>query len=140
MAEFKSTTHPSRRAIFAGIPAAAALVTVGALPALAAEDPIFAAIERHKAAKAMYSDCCTLTDSVAVKASVPPRKITRSDHRAFRKAETAAQAAGDELMALVPTTVASLRAFLLYVRKIDWDGDDLDCAVDVVLRSPVLAV
>jgi hypothetical protein len=35
----------------------------------------------------------------------------------------------------VPCTVAGIRAFLLYVREIDWEGD---AAVDVALASPVL--
>ena len=99
----------SRRAVFAGIPAAAIGVTsllpvqAGEGAALAAEDPIIAAIERHKAAEVVYTHWCEVTDSVAAAQCDPPRKITLSDRRAFKRAEDASQAARDEFIAMVPT-------------------------------------
>ncbi|MGB5083205.1 MAG: hypothetical protein WBO09_01070 [Methylocystis silviterrae] len=77
----------TRRAVMAGLAAA----PVAGLPAIAGAvvgpDPIFAAIERHKAAWRVFEDCCVLTDEVGSREA--GRTITEAD-------ETAYEAANDE--------------------------------------------
>jgi hypothetical protein len=104
--------------------------TIAGLASLPTLDPVFAAIERHKIADAVFKDACNHTHENG--ASSP------EDMEAWLAADAAAWAARTDLMGKVPITVAGLRAFLLYVREIDWEGDDMDAAVDIVLASPVL--
>jgi len=103
------TTTTTRRAVLAGIPAAA-LVPTAAVAVTVADDPIFAAIEAHKAAfidKAkvglVYSDM-------------------RSDHPEHDETYWENEDASDVLHEMTgrlvetePTTMAGLLAFLDYV-------------------------
>jgi hypothetical protein len=66
-----------RRAVMAGLAAA----PVAGLPAIAGAvvgaDPIFAAIERHKAAWRVFEDCCVLTDEVGAELEVTKGRISQ---------------------------------------------------------------
>lgn len=110
------TTQSSRRAILAGA-ATLPLATALALPAGAAGDPIFAAIERHKIA---YRICCerSLTRFDLVDATWSPRY----DAEALAAATAAADDADEEaasaaftLTTIRPATMAGVLALIRYV-------------------------
>ena len=91
MTHASSVSKPSRRAMLAGLAAA----PVAGLPAIAGvvagDDPIFAAIERHKAAWSAFLPTCDLTDEVLAKQQ--GRDVTEADeaiHEAASYAETEA--------------------------------------------------
>jgi hypothetical protein len=133
------STNTTRRGFLSTAGAAVAASAVVTVPALAIEaDPIFAAIEAHKAAKAVFysaiSDACTLEnllppelrqsfidpDQTKIFETDDPRwiKNTRDYHR-LSDAETDAACA---LVGAAPTTIAGVIALLQYANAADTDG------------------
>ncbi len=133
-----TVTVTTRRAVVAGLAAA----PVAGLPAIASEipadaDPIYAAIERHKAAEARYCAACGLTDEVA--AQDEDRVVTAEDHAEFTAAQINSDDALDAFLSTTPMTVAGVRAFLRHCIDEESLEQDLGEALETLLRSPVLA-
>lgn len=133
-----TVTVTTRRAVVAGLAAA----PVAALPAIANKipadaDPIFAAIERHKAAEARYCAACGLTDEAA--AQNEDRVVTAEDHAEFTAAAVNSDDALDAFLSTTPMTVAGVRAFLRHCIDEESLEQDLGEALETLLRSPVLA-
>lgn len=128
----------TRRSVIAIAGGAIATAAATPLALASAADPIFAAIERHKAAKALFysaiSDACTLEellpselrqsfidpDQTKIVETDDPRwiKNTRDYHRL-------SDAESDAAIALVwtaPTTMAGVIALLQYANEADTDG------------------
>ncbi|MGJ0535561.1 hypothetical protein [Methylocystis sp.] len=135
-----TVTVTTRRAVVAGLAAA----PVAGLPAIASEipadaDPIFAALERHKAAERAFIRTCDLTDEA--RAEQEGREVTEADEAAWDSAREVEEAALQALIDTAPTSKAGARA------AIDWLADyDRGCALRHVgqfamtlLHSPVLA-
>lgn len=126
-------TKTSRRAIVASRAAA----PVAGLPVLAAAaDPIFAVIERAKAADARFAAACALTDDVAAEAE--GRIITPLDRAEFAAADHDSDEAHDAFLATAPTTAAGVRAFLRHCIDDEWTQDFIGTALETLLCSPVL--
>jgi hypothetical protein len=106
----------SRRGMLAGIPAIAATMgpaaatALGGLPAQAAADPIFAAIEAHKAAT--FAAAAVFDDDDA-------------DDGACRKVVDPLNKALKGLFTTAPTTVAGVTAWLEYITSPEF-GDEGD--------------
>lgn len=100
-------------------------------------DPIFAAIERHKAAEARYCDACWLTDEVA--AENEGRVVTAVDHAEFAAAQLNSDGALDVFLATAPKTWAGVRAFLRHCIDEESIERFLDDALETLLKSPILA-
>ncbi|MBM3642674.1 MAG: hypothetical protein FJX15_15540, partial [Alphaproteobacteria bacterium] len=127
------SNQTTRRAVMAGIAAA----PVAGLPAIAAEaDPIFAVIERAKAADARHAAACALTDAVA--AQKEGRIITPLDRAEFDAAEQDHDDAHDAFLTTPPTTVAGVRAYLRHCIDDEWTQDFIGKALQTLLYSPVL--
>jgi hypothetical protein len=110
------TTSMSRRSMIAG---AAALPAAAVLPAvaLAAEpDPIFAAIEAHKAANVTYSRTCSLSTNMRYDAP----GYAEAD-AATTEACHAERDAAIDLTRIAPTTRTGIDALLAYVLDNDRD-------------------
>jgi hypothetical protein len=111
----------SRRVLLAAIPAAA--IGIGAIrPFVAAEaDPIFAAIEKHRAAEAEYF-------------GLPERDATNVD--ALNRVGKAC----DEMFETVPKTIFGVTAFVAYLDENGFAGMDqhFQGLLDLLLKSPVL--
>jgi hypothetical protein len=101
---------PSRRAVLAGIAAATALAAP--VLALSGPDPIFAAIECHKASNAALSAICHLD---------PGPGASPEEHDEWERREDEAGSAerddADQMVATIPTTFAGLLALLRYVER-----------------------
>jgi hypothetical protein len=131
-----------RRSILRQLAALSFAATVAIAAAETAKaDPIFPAIAEHRRLEAAFGDTCSLTDEVAAQES--GRTITAAHHEIHGRAEEAADEALEVLLATTPTTVAGIRAMLIYLfdrRKFGWLDKDCDRAcIAAVLRSPVLA-
>jgi len=136
----------SRRAALAGalraVPALAGAAAVAgvSMASAANPDPIFAAIERHKKAWRVFSDCCDLTDNVA--AENEGRIVTEADEAAYEAANDAEYEARDVLFQTPAETVAGVRAFIEHY--IEYDAGCMDevtaAFLESLLESPVLAV
>jgi hypothetical protein len=104
----------SRRSILAGATAIPAAVAVPALmPAIAVDDPIFAAIDQHRRAETAY---CAAWDDCEVGDGTLTSEIRDLEERA---GEIGDDAFGKliELAAMTPTTVAGCAALL---RHVEW--------------------
>ncbi len=135
-----STENETSRRLF--LAAGSASAVFGALAQAAAasapaDDPIFAAIERHEAAEARFSAACGLTDDVA--ARMERRIISSQDRAAFAAAERETDEAWDNFIVTSPTTIAGLRAFIQHCVNEDSAGV-LAEPLEVLLTSPILAV
>jgi hypothetical protein len=131
-----------RRSILRQLAALSFAATVGtAATEIVETDPIFPAIAKHRRLETAFGDACSLTDEVAAQES--SRTITAADHEMHSRAEEAADEALEVLLATSPTTVAGIRAMLIYLfdrRKFGWlDEDREQACIAAVLRSPVLA-
>lgn len=130
-----------RRTFLRQLVAASALALPVAAAAAAhadADDPIFAAIERHRRLEAEFSRVCGITDEVA--AAEEGRTITAADEQVYERVSDAADTGLDALVETVPVTVAGVRAMLAYVFGADLLEDEVrDCCIESVLQSPVLA-
>jgi hypothetical protein len=107
------STAMNRRAILAG---AAALPTA-TIPALAAEpDPIFAAIEVHRAAwAALEKGCSRLSDT-----------STPESEAEFDRLNDAVEEAAGTLVDTQPTTMAGAVALLRYAAEYEGKGDTFE--------------
>lgn len=109
------TGHSTRRAILAGV----ASLPVLALPAaaIAGPDPVFAAIERHRAAVLAYFE-----------AAKPPFEMNDDDPRqadlrgAMVEAMDIAFEAGRSLAETVPTTMSGILAVIAHVEAVNHGG------------------
>lgn len=110
----------TRRAAIIGASAAGAGIAAATASPLPA-DPIFAAIERHRAAWARFSAECWRSDDV--EAARNGYALTDEDAAIYEAASDAEVAAALALFATTPTTLAGLRAGLAYVAA---DFDKLD--------------
>lgn len=119
------TTTTTRRAMLAGAAALPALASSPAHPDIWAPrpDPIFAAIERHRAAMAECHDAVAV--SSALRDDAPEHAAAQA---ITDRASAALDAAGEDLGAIEPTTTAGLLAVLGYViGSIEAaDDDELD--------------
>lgn len=91
-----TTSQTSRRAVLAGLAIVPTISLPAVLEAAAEPDPIYAAIEAHRAAEAHYSDVCLASG-----------KMSRSDARlpdAEAESAAASDAAFDAATALTSTT------------------------------------
>jgi hypothetical protein len=101
-------------------------------------DPIFAAIERHKAAEARYDAACGLTDEVAARCE--GRAITPADHREFDAASESADDALRGFIETTPATLAGVRGFLRHcIDEESLKDYSIYEALETLLHSPVLA-
>ena len=95
-------------------------------PALATDDPIFAAIEQHKAA---FARVIAAIDVEQAAEAATPNGMRKTDERYLeaREAVSAAwEAEGDaaiELLNVYPTTMAGVMALLKYSISADRDGE-----------------
>jgi hypothetical protein len=131
-------SQTSRRLFLA---AGSAATVFGALTQAVAQtrvetDPIFAAIERHKAAEVRYCAACNLTDEVA--AQNEDRVVTAEDHAEFTAAQLNSDDALDAFLSTPPMTVAGVRAFLRHCVDEESIEHFVDEALETLLRSPVL--
>lgn len=135
----KQSLTPSRRAMLAGLAAAPVAGLPAIIDAAAAGDPIFAAIDRHKAAWAEFSATCDLTDEVL--AEHQGREITKADRAAYRAADRAEDEARDALVATVPTTKAGALAVMAWLHEFDTECEPGTTGkfVATLMRSPIFA-
>jgi hypothetical protein len=135
----------NRRAAFGAFASFGALAAVPAIarvpiPANASpDDPIFAAIERHRAAFALYADLCARTDEAA--AEQEGREITQVQREAFATAGVDETESRDALIATAPTTIAGLRTAIDHLVKFDSGclPDTSGYFLATLLKSPLLA-
>jgi hypothetical protein len=118
-------TTTTRRAALGALASVSAL----ALPAVGAAaepvDPIFAAIERHRAVWKLVMDAMDVKDT---------------DPRPYEEADKLYGEAIESLMATAPLTLAGAKAAIAYF--VEWDdGVDTDTGryLETLLRSPVFA-
>ncbi|ULO22987.1 hypothetical protein [Methylocystis sp. SB2] len=135
-----TVTVTTRRAVVAGLAAA----PVAALPAIASEipadsDPIFAALERHKAAERAFIRTCDLTDDV--RAEQEGRIVTEADEAAWDSAREVEEAALQTLVDTAPTSKAGARAAIEWLADYDrgYELRHVGQFAMTLLRSPVLA-
>ncbi|MBM3654589.1 MAG: hypothetical protein FJX06_17505 [Alphaproteobacteria bacterium] len=132
-------SNASRRLFLA---AGSAATVFGALAQAAAasapaDDPIFAAIERHQAAESRFGAACAMTDDVAAREE--RRVITGEDRAEFDAAERETNAAWDAFIVTSPTTISGVRAFLQHCIDQDSAGPTAE-ALEVLIASPILSV
>jgi hypothetical protein len=102
-------------------------------------DPIFAAIERHKATWTGYMDLSDRTDDVA--AEEEGWRATQADREACDAASDAETECMDALLATVPMTAAGARAAIAYLVRFDDEcmPDMSGRFLATLLKSPLLA-
>lgn len=129
----------SRRAALGALAHLPALAILPAAAAIAPVDPIFAAIERHRAAFALYADLCARTDEAA--AEQEGREITQVEREAFATAGVDETESRDALIATAPTTIAGLRTAIDHLVKFDSGclPDTSGYFLATLLKSPLLA-
>jgi hypothetical protein len=103
----------------------------------ATEDPIFAAIERHRAAEARYGEAIKRTDTVAARQHA--REITEEDLAEDAAATRGAKEALTALLATVPLTAAGARAAVLYFSEDECIEEYATDFLETLLKSPALA-
>ena len=108
----KPSVLTRRAAIIGASTAGAGIATASASPSARPTDPIFAAIERHRAAWARFSAECWRSDEVEAKHK--GYVLTDEDAAIYEAASDAEVAAALALFATTPTTLAGLRAGLTY--------------------------
>ena len=111
------TTNTTRRAVMAGLAAAPVAGLPAIAGAVAGNDPIFAAIERHKAAWSAFLPTCDLTDEVRAKKE--GREVTQTDRAAHEAAGDAEIEALEALVETAPTTKAGARATIEWLNEYD---------------------
>jgi hypothetical protein len=134
-----------RRAALSGLVAlgaafAAPHAAKAALPALPAADPVFAAIERHRAALARLNFTCGLTDDVA--AEQEGRTITADDEAQHAAADDDEAEAFSGLLSTAPQTKGGARELIEYVATLDdlkGVEEALPAFLATLLRSPLIA-
>jgi len=136
-----NATKQSRRAALgalASIPALAlpVVATAGAAPAA---DPVFAAIEAHRASWVTLKAAIDRAERARGNRGAPPKDIQARDDAdaAEHAADAAERAAMAALQQTPPTTATGLKAALGYFVK--WDDDipqDTGAYLQTILRSP----
>jgi hypothetical protein len=102
-----SSSNINRRALVAGAAITTAALPVASIPAAALADPIYAAIEAHKAKNAVFRAACA-----QVYDGPPCRDEEEAGVHAALDAESAAARA---MFLTVPTTLAGIAALVDYV-------------------------
>lgn len=113
MTQSEQTTTTTRRS-FLSAAAATAVLPAGAL---AQTDPIFAAIERHRAAFKEFAAASLANDTVAAKKI--GRQITQADNDRLDAAQDADLEAAELVASTAPTTMAGLAAALVWLLEYD---------------------
>lgn len=130
----------TRRAVVAGLAAApvAGLPALATVSSSAVADPIFAAIDRHKAAHQALNRICSLTDEIL--AEEEGREVTDADWVLHDAASDAEIEALETLIETAPTSKAGARAAIEWLVRYDSRGEDarLGEFAMTLLRSPVL--
>ena len=131
-------TNTTRRTILAGLAAAPVAGLPAIAGAVAGNDPIFAAIERHKAAWSAFLPTCDLTDEVLAKQQ--GREVSEADEAAHEAADDAESEALDALVETAPTTKAGARAAIEWLIEYNrgCEPRDIGRFAMTLLRSPVL--
>jgi hypothetical protein len=129
------TAKPSRRLFLAAGSAASVFGALAAVALAAPVDPVFATIERHKAAWSAFLETVDPLDNVEGEQKGSPEEI------AYMATNSAADEALEEFLATPPTTLAGLRAALEYVVEVDSGSlpDNGGRIAETLLRSPVFA-
>jgi len=102
-------TDLSRRSILMSVPAAV-LTTSATLPAISHGDPIFAAIEKHRAAYSAWLITCEAADDKNCS------DAAKAEHKA---AVLASREAEEHLMQTAPTTMGGLLAVIDWLAEYD---------------------
>jgi hypothetical protein len=136
--EEEMTTNTTRRAVMAGLAAAPVAGLPAVAGAVAGNDPIFAAIERHKSAWRAFLPTCDLTDEVLAKQQ--GREVSEADEAAYEAAGDAETEALDALVETAPTTKAGARAAIEWLNEYDRGCEPREVGrfAMTLLRSPVL--
>ncbi len=133
-------THKTRRAALRALAGASAL----AVPVIAASgfmlpDPVFAAIERHKAA---YEACEATSFAIDDLINDPEgREVSEAEWDALERAHKNENTAFDELVTVTPETPAGMRAIIAHLIRID-DGrlsDKMRQLLSLLQKSSLLA-
>jgi hypothetical protein len=123
------TNTPTRRRFLstaATLAAGGAALGLAIPPALATDDPIFVAIEAHKAA---FARVIAAIDVEQAAEAATPRGMRETDEHYLRAGEAVSaawEAEGDaaiELLNVYPTTMAGVMALLEYSISADRDGE-----------------
>jgi hypothetical protein len=147
MSQANTSNTPSRRALLAGVPAVAgaalagaAGVNVAAIAVTTGPDPIFAAIERERAAHAEYRRARTAEHEIELRRPSEADQVGKTEEwRAWwaelRQAENVGGPewwdAQEEFLETQPTTPAGLKAYLDHIDATcdrdqgwaeDWEG------------------
>ena len=96
----RANGHITRRHVLTRLASAGALAVGTGAPTGASTDPIFAAIERHRAAWRASGDLCRAIDEVA--AAHRGQRVGQADWDAFERASANAEQALEELLATPP--------------------------------------
>lgn len=135
MTQAETTPNTTRRGILSGA------VAVAVMPAVAmaqSADPIFAVIERHRAAFKEFGAASIANDSVAARMS--GRDITQADKDRLEAAQDADLEAAELLASTVPTTMAGLAAAVAWLLEYD-EGcipDTVGQFLETLATSPLL--
>jgi hypothetical protein len=124
------TNAPTSRRRFlstaAALAAGGAALAVAIPPALATDDPIFIAIEAHKAA---FARVISAIDVEQAAEAATPKGMRKTDERYLESGEAVSaawEAEGDaaiELVTVLPTTMTGVLALLDYAISADTDGE-----------------
>lgn len=139
----------SRRALITGaasLPVASIVGTTTA-PAAAASDPIFRAIEDHRAAETAVNEALHICSKIEERErdasgeyelieNILGEEAAAADAYAFRADDYALELA-DRLIRTVPVSLAGLAAFVGYLRGMELAGqeEDLDIALGTIERA-----
>ena len=133
------TAKPSRRLFLAAGPAAAVFGALALSAALPSVDPIFAAIERHKAAWDAFGEAGPAADNILAKQQ--GRVVTQADCDALDAASELEREVFGEMLNTSPTTLPGLRAAVEHLAEIE-----RGCVPEAsgyflfkLLKSPLLA-
>jgi hypothetical protein len=113
-ADISTTPILPRRAVLAGM-ASAAVIPTAALGAAPSSDPIYAAIERHKAAMAPYDAAVAIRGAFRDADDDTGEEVERMDEAVYAAWESCTQAALD-LINTQPTTLAGILAAIRVVQ------------------------
>jgi hypothetical protein len=127
------SAKPSRRLFLAAGPASAVFAALGVAAAFPALDPIFSAIERHKAAWSAFLETVDPLDNVE------GEQEGTKEEAAYTAASDAADEALEAFLATPPATLAGVRAALEYVVEVDSGSlpDNGGRIAETLLRSPL---
>ena len=125
-------TIPTNRRRF--LLATGSAAVVGA--SIAAFDPVFAAIERHKAVEIEYCEASHLTDEVA--AQQEGREITAYDETVMDHAAQASKLATNEFLDTVPQSKGGCRAAIAHFATVDSCEEYTLQFLRSLLKSPAL--